>query len=131
MSVGYASDKKTEERESKGDSEPQDPKKPKGSKKSKDSKPILSFSSLESWEPVKSTKMDTCARICRHLLTRDDAPSITFEDGRAIFPNIPPPPPGNETLLQETKILIYQEFTSLRHLLRNVTFTTCPFKTNR
>lgn len=93
-------------------------------------KEIPTFQSLESWEPVKSTKVDTCARICRHLLTRDDAPSITFEDGRAIFPQIPPPPPGDANLLQETKILIYQEFTSLRPLLCNVTFNPCLFNSS-
>ncbi|KAF8808358.1 hypothetical protein BYT27DRAFT_7097080 [Phlegmacium glaucopus] len=82
--------------------------------------PIPSFATLQDWEAVKSTKMDTCAQICRHLLTRDDAPPINFEEGKAIFPPMPPSPQGGKKPLQEKKILIYQEFTSLGPLLLNV-----------
>lgn len=104
ISVGFARD------ESRGDSS------------------IPTFTTLEQWEPVKSTKMDTCAKICQHILTRDDVPTVTFKDGKAIFPKINPHPlPGGGKM--ETKILIYQEFTSLRPLLRNVTLHYLSFST--
>lgn len=80
---------------------------------------IPKFKSLEEWEPMKSTKMDTCARMCQHLLSRDDAPEITVEDGQVIIPPLPPLQPG-EPCLQTTKILISQQFPSLAGLLRNV-----------
>lgn len=81
--------------------------------------PIPTFESLEQWEQQKSTKLDTCARMCRHLLARDDAPEMLFENGTVVFPPIPTPSPG-EKVSQEDKILIYQEFPSLGPLLRNV-----------
>ncbi|GLB33117.1 putative helicase [Lyophyllum shimeji] len=77
------------------------------------------FSTLTEWEEKKSTKFDTCARMCRHILTRDDAPPMIFENGVVVYPDIPLPKPG-ENILRETKILIYQEFPSLGPLLRNV-----------
>lgn len=80
---------------------------------------IPTFESLEQWEEQKSTKLDTCARICRHLLASDNAPDILIENGNAIFPPIPPPTAG-EQVSQQDKILIYQEFPSLGPLLRNV-----------
>lgn len=80
---------------------------------------IPTFKSLEEWQGVKSTKMDICARICQHMLVRDDAAEIVFQNGKAIFPASPPSLPG-QTISQTKKILIYQEFTSLRDLLRNV-----------
>lgn len=105
MSVGFARDLEGKETETKTETETE--------------KPIPTFTSLEQWDPMKSTKMDTCAKICRHMLTRDDVPPIIFENGQAIFPQISDSPPGGRKT--ETKILIYQEFTSLRALLRNVT----------
>lgn len=84
------------------------------------------FLSLQDWEPKKSTKMDTCAKICQHMLARDDVPDVIFKEGQAIFPPIPPTPPGGGK--KETKILIYQEFTSLRPLLRNVTLHHLSFQ---
>jgi TATA-binding protein-associated factor len=81
--------------------------------------PIPVFGSLEEWEPKKSTKLDTCALMCRHLLARDDAPEMIFESGTVVFPPIPTSTLG-ETIAQNNKILIYQEFPSLGPLLRNV-----------
>ncbi|KAF9470036.1 hypothetical protein BDN70DRAFT_902436, partial [Pholiota conissans] len=52
--------------------------------------PLPYFSSLQDWEKVKSTKLDTAARLCRYLLIRDDLPLPTFSDGTANFPEIPP-----------------------------------------
>jgi len=80
---------------------------------------IPTFQTLEDWEAKKSTKIDTCARMCQHILTRDDAPAISVNDGAIFFPLIPIPALGN-TVPRETKILIYQEFPSLGPLLRNV-----------
>jgi hypothetical protein len=77
------------------------------------------FNSLEEWEPVKSTKMDICAKMCSHLLSSDDAPDMDFCNGTVTFPPLPTPNTG-ERVTQETKILIYQEFPSLGPLLRNV-----------
>lgn len=109
ISVGYAKDESEESEEDKDGIKALAP----------------TFTSLQEWEPKKSTKMDTCAKICRHMLTRDDVPDVIFEEGQAIFPHIPPTPPGGEK--KETKILIYQEFTSLRPLLRNVTLHYLAF----
>lgn len=80
---------------------------------------IPHFKTLEEWQSRKSTKIDTCARMCRHLLSRDDAPDMTFKDGQVVFPDVPQPRPGEE-VAQERKILIYQEFPSFGPLLRNV-----------
>ncbi|CAA7271229.1 unnamed protein product [Cyclocybe aegerita] len=76
------------------------------------------FRTLEEWEAAKSTKFDMCARIIQHLLARDNAPPIVFENGGATFPPTPPLPPG-QAPSQTTKILIYQEFPSLGPVLRN------------
>ncbi|RDB15031.1 Protein CHROMATIN REMODELING 5 [Hypsizygus marmoreus] len=80
---------------------------------------IPKFHSLDEWEGKKSTKFDTCARMCRHLLTCDDAPEIIVEGGTVVYPPIPPRASG-ASIPQETKILVYQEFPSLGPLLRNV-----------
>ena len=81
--------------------------------------PIPRFNSLEEWDSHKSTKVDICACMCRHLLSRDDAPEMSLRDGQVIFPDIPPPTPG-ENVQKEIKILIYQEFPSFGPLLRDV-----------
>lgn len=94
-----------------------------------ESKPrIPVFTTLEQWEPVKSTKMDACAKICQYMLTRDNIPEPIFKDGQVIFPSITQPLQTGEK--KETKILIYQEFTSLRPLLRNVNLSYLPFQSN-
>ena len=67
------------------------------------------FKMLDNWEKQKSTKIDTCARMCRHLLARDDGPEMLFENGAIIFPG--------EQVSQDVKILIYQEFPLLGPLL--------------
>ena len=81
--------------------------------------PIPVFKTLEEWQEQKSTKIDTCACMCSHLLTCDDAPHMIFQEGTVIFPPIPPSGP-REKILRDLKILIYQEFPSLGPLLRNV-----------
>jgi hypothetical protein len=80
------------------------------------SEAIPVFKNLEEWEPIKSTKLDLCARICQYILSSDSAPQIHFEDGVPIFPPIVP----SRAETQETKVLIYQEFPSFTGLLRNV-----------
>jgi hypothetical protein len=77
------------------------------------------FKTLKEWEAQKSTKVDISARMCRHLLSRDDAPSMTFKDGTVIFPEVPNPMPGEE-VSQKRKILIYQEFPTFGPLVRGV-----------
>jgi len=74
---------------------------------------------LESWEEKKSVKLDTCARLVKHILTSDLAPVVECKDGVVEFPPIPSPPPGVE-VPRTRKILIYQEFPSLIPLLQNV-----------
>jgi hypothetical protein len=80
---------------------------------------IPSFNSLEEWQERKSTKIDTCARMCLHLLSRDDAAPMVFKDGSVIFPEAPQITPG-EVISCINKILIYQEFPSFGPLVRNV-----------
>jgi len=83
--------------------------------------PLPTFNTLQEWTEIKSTKFDICARMCQYILSRDDAPDVTFENGEAIFPPVPSPAPG-QAITQETKILIYQDFPSLGALLRKVGF---------
>ncbi|KAG6903925.1 hypothetical protein DXG01_013848 [Tephrocybe rancida] len=81
--------------------------------------PVPTFATLPEWELVKSTKMDTCARMTRHLLSRDDAPPMIFKDGIVEYSPVPEPQPG-EDVKKTKKIIIYQEFPSLGPLLRNI-----------
>ena len=74
---------------------------------------VLSF---KDWEACKSTKMDTTARIIRHHLERDDAPQVTFENGKAVIPLLPSSPIFTRTM----KIVIFQLFPSLREPLSQV-----------
>jgi TATA-binding protein-associated factor len=80
---------------------------------------IPSFNSLEEWQEKKSTKIDICAHMCLHLLSRDDAAPMIFKDGGVIFPEAPQPTPG-EVISRNNKILIYQEFPSFGPLVRQV-----------
>jgi hypothetical protein len=80
---------------------------------------IPHFDTLDNWQKHKSTKLDTCARMCQHLLSRDDAPEMVFGNGQVKFPDIPMLK-DSEKISQERKILIYQEFPSFGPLLRNV-----------
>lgn len=75
------------------------------------------FSSLEEWYPIKSTKIDIVAKICRHTLSSDRAPPVSFEDGEPFFPPVPPLKKGETCTV---KITIFQEFSSLGPVLRNV-----------
>lgn len=77
------------------------------------------FKSLDEWERLKSTKLDTAARLCRYLLTRDDLPTPKFKDGTVAFPEIPPVREG-ETISQNCKIVVFSEFPSMISLFKNV-----------
>lgn len=77
------------------------------------------FNSLEEWERVKSTKMDTCARMVQHILSRDDAPDPIIKDGYICFPNLPPLPVGQLPSFLR-KLLIYLDYVTLGPLLKNV-----------
>lgn len=78
------------------------------------------FKSLQEWEKLKSTKLDTAARLCRYLLTRDDLPVPTFENGTVNL-DIPPTREG-ETITQNCKIVVFAEFSSMISLFKNVSF---------
>ena len=81
---------------------------------------IPHFASLEEWEPVKSTKLDTAARLCQYFLQRDGLPIPSFADGRVYFPPLPPINEGNAT--QDGKIVVFTEFPSMIGLFINVSF---------
>jgi TATA-binding protein-associated factor len=80
---------------------------------------IPKFETLEKWGKFKSTKIDVCCRLVAHLLERDDAPPVAFEDGSPIFPPMPPTDPANPPSKLK-KIVVFQEFPSFRPLLQNV-----------
>lgn len=88
---------------------------------------IPTFESLPQWKEKMSTKMDTCARICQHLLSRDDAPEPLIVDGQLVLPPLPDLPEGEEPQ-QTVKIIISQEFPSLSPLLRNVSVFVLYFR---
>lgn len=79
---------------------------------------IPKFFTLEEWNANLPTKFDACARICKHILARDDAPDIMCFDGKLIFPEFPALEPG-ETPMQESKILVYLEYPTLSPLIRS------------
>ena len=79
---------------------------------------IPHFASLEEWEPVKSTKLDTAARLCQYFLQRDGLPVPTFADGRVYYP--PLPPADEESVTNEGKIVVFTEFPSMIDLFINV-----------
>ncbi|KAM6490053.1 P-loop containing nucleoside triphosphate hydrolase protein [Amanita muscaria] len=79
--------------------------------------PNPKFKSLAEWEPVKSTKMDVCARICQYYLSSDDVSDVTFEDGKPIFVSSQPTNLSNPA---KRHILIFAEFPSMTLILRNV-----------
>lgn len=88
---------------------------------------IPKFNTREEWEEKKSTKMDTCARLCQYLLSRDDTPEVSVVAGQLILPPLPPLPEG-EKPQQTIKVLISQEFPSLAPLLRNVSASLFLFR---
>jgi hypothetical protein len=95
---------------------------------------LPTFSSLEAWKEKKSTKIDICARMCLHLLSRDDAATMGFKEGTVDFPESPQPAPG-ELVSHKNKILIYHEFPSFGPLIRGVCdllfFGHCLFNASR
>ncbi|KAK7024577.1 hypothetical protein VNI00_016182 [Paramarasmius palmivorus] len=80
--------------------------------------PNPKFNTLEEFHPMKSTKMDVCAQICRHYLKHDEIEDPTFVNGEPIFPTAPDIPSEQPTP-QECKIIIYAEFPSIIPLLKN------------
>jgi TATA-binding protein-associated factor len=83
--------------------------------------PLPSFTTLQDWELVKSTKMDVCAKICQHYLSHDDIPDMEFVDGYVMFPAIPAMQIQAPFTI-ECKILIYSELPSVTVLLMNIRF---------
>lgn len=79
---------------------------------------IPHFNSLEEWEPVKSTKLDTAARLCQYFLQRDGLPIPAFADGRVQFPPLPLVNAGTAT--NDGKIVVFTEFPSMISLFTNV-----------
>lgn len=77
------------------------------------------FKTLAEWETKKSTKIDTCARIIKHILSRDDAPELEVVDGKIHIPDLPPLSPEQLDKLVD-KAILYQEYPSLGPLLHNV-----------
>ncbi|KAF9455402.1 P-loop containing nucleoside triphosphate hydrolase protein, partial [Collybia nuda] len=74
------------------------------------------FKTLEEWEKVKSTKIDTCARLCKYLLSRDDAPQPTVENGQIHFPELPPLQPG-QVVTNTLRILVFSIFINCIQIL--------------
>src|SRR5262245_54061079 len=68
---------------------------------------------------MRSTKMDACARICRHYLSRDDVLDVEFIDGRCVFSDLPPTEAA-KPFTTDRKILIYSESPDVTTLLQNV-----------
>ncbi|KAF8523869.1 P-loop containing nucleoside triphosphate hydrolase protein [Hysterangium stoloniferum] len=73
------------------------------------------FQTLGDWEPVKSTKMDVYAKICKHYLSDDNIPDVEFNEGIPIFPRLEVP-----SQIMNRRILIYSESPIVTRLLRNV-----------
>ena len=78
---------------------------------------IPHFNTLDEWNKAKSTKMDVVAQIIRHTLSSDAAPPAHFLNGAPVFPPVPPIKPGEAPA---NKIVVFQDFPSLGHVLRNV-----------
>jgi TATA-binding protein-associated factor len=76
------------------------------------------FTTLDEWEPLKSTKMDACARVCAHYLKHDHVDDVRFEEGELIFPDVLEIPGAK--LPRRRRIIIYSEFPSMAPLLQNV-----------
>ncbi|KAJ2932839.1 hypothetical protein H1R20_g4266, partial [Candolleomyces eurysporus] len=77
------------------------------------SAPIPRFTSYRMWEPKKTTKVDTTARLAAYLLSSDAAPRPTVVDGALVLPEIDLTQAGPRT----RKILIYQEWAIFLQLL--------------
>lgn len=85
-------------------------------------KKIPTFKSMDEWLPVRSTKIDVCARIAQHVLSRDDAGPVQFLDGHPVFPPHPTPDPTTP-VTQSNKLVIFQEFVQFRPILVQVSPT--------
>ncbi|TDL13439.1 P-loop containing nucleoside triphosphate hydrolase protein, partial [Rickenella mellea] len=69
---------------------------------------------LEQWEGNKSTKIESTVGMCKHILSRDDAPEIKFSnEGVITYPPLPEIPEGKKTPGKTDQILIYCEFAAL------------------
>lgn len=79
---------------------------------------IPHFNSLEEWEAVKSTKLDTAAQLCQYLLQQDDLPNPTFSNGRVHFP--PVSLLNEDAAKHDLKIVVFTEFPSMISLFQNV-----------
>jgi TATA-binding protein-associated factor len=80
-------------------------------------KPNPVFRSLDEWEAAKSTKMDACAKICRHDLSCNDVEDVDFKDEHFV---LPPSRPSGQPFTQNKRVLIYSEFLSIRPIFQNV-----------
>ena len=80
---------------------------------------IPHFKTLAQWEKMKSTKLDTAARLCQYFLQRDNLPLPEFTDGDVRLPPLPVPL-ESETATQNTKIVVFSEFPSMCSVLQNV-----------
>ena len=83
------------------------------------------FNSLEEWEPVKSTKLDTAARLCQYFLQQDGLPIPTFADGGVHFPSVSLVDEVKAT--KDLKIVVFTEFSSMIGLFINVSLH-CAFR---
>ena len=68
---------------------------------------------------MKSTKLDTAARLCQYFLSQDDLPIPTFEGGSLKLPPIPPPNGTKAT----AKMVLFSEFPSMISLIENVSLS--------
>ncbi|KAJ3564157.1 hypothetical protein NP233_g8477 [Leucocoprinus birnbaumii] len=73
--------------------------------------PYPKVKSLEEWELIKSTKMATCAEVCKHYLTHDSVADVEFVDGKVVLPDTSLPPGTKPT--RARRIIIYSEFSSM------------------
>lgn len=94
-----------------------------GYAKLKPDDPWPTFNTRKEWKALKSTKMDTCALICKYYLLHDDVEPITFEDGELMLTK--PPPDILNGPRSTRRIIIYAEFSTMAPLLQNV----CTFFT--
>jgi SNF2 family DNA or RNA helicase len=71
------------------------------------------YQTKEEWEKNPPTKLNTLLAVVRHLLSSDEAPMPSTEDGILVCPPIPANAPRNST----RKILIYNEFAFFAPLI--------------
>lgn len=90
---------------------------------------IPHFKTLADWAKMKSTKLDTAARMCQYLLQRDNLPLPEFTGGDVRFPPSPELLEG-ETATQNTKIVVFSEFPSMCSVLQNVSLEVYVCVTN-